>query len=211
VAVVADLRKSWLFTTGTRRVAALVPGVTLVVPLRGDVLVDGPGAGEEGAIGEEVAFRVDTTNGRVGNRIRQIRHARGKSLSVIAGLAGISTPYLSMIERGQRALDRRSLIVALADALEVAPSEIIGTAVATPGELEEDRSLNAVRLALLSVGMGEPRGEIQPVEALGQRATEILIAQRDCDYSLVGTKLPALIRDLHTTLDAKQMSATFCA
>lgn len=138
----------------------------------------------------------------IGANLRQIRKARGKSLAVVAGLAGISPSYLSRLESGDRALDRRSLIVALANALEVAPSEITGISITTPGELEEDRSLNSVRLALLSVSMSVPRGEIVPVEALTPRVTEILTAQRLCDYALVGEKLPGLVRDLHTTLKA---------
>lgn len=63
-----------------------------------------------------------------GRRLRQIRHARGKSLSAVAGLAGITPSYLSRLESGARALDRRSLIVALATAPEVAPSELTGPA-----------------------------------------------------------------------------------
>jgi transcriptional regulator with XRE-family HTH domain len=138
----------------------------------------------------------------IGRRLRQIRHARAKSRSVVAGLAGISTSYLSMLERGERALDRRSLIVALADALEVAPTEITGVGVTTPGEVAEDRSLNDVRLALVAVAMDEPRGQVMPVEALAARVTAILEAQRDCRYAEVGQSLPTLIRDLHTTLEA---------
>ena len=142
------------------------------------------------------------TSATMGQTLRQIRRARGKSLATIAGLAGISTSYLSRLESGDRALDRRSLIVALANALEVAPSEITQTAITTAGELEEDRSLHAVRLALLSISMGQPGGQVVPLEVLGQRVTRILTAQRDCDYALVGAELPALIRDLHTTLGA---------
>lgn len=138
----------------------------------------------------------------IGRRLRQIRHARGKSLAVIAGLAGISTSYLSMIERGERAVDRRSLIVALANALEVAPTEITSIGVTPAGELAEDRSLNAVRLALLSVSMKEPGGQVVPIEVLTARTNEMLTAQRDCSYAAVGTALPGLIRDLHATLDA---------
>lgn len=59
------------------------------------------------------------SHGRV---LRQIRHARGKSLETIAGLAGISASHLSRLESGERALDRRSRIVALANALEVSPA-----------------------------------------------------------------------------------------
>jgi len=137
----------------------------------------------------------------VGSTLRQIRHARGKSLAVVAGLSGISPSYLSRLESGDRALDRRSLILALANALDVAPSEITRPTVTTAGELEEDQSLHGVRLALLSASMGVPGGEVRPMEALTHSATEILEAQRLCDYALVGQRLPGLIRDLHTTLD----------
>lgn len=140
------------------------------------------------------------TGDGMGQNLRQIRHARGKSLAVVAGLAGISSSYLSRLESGDRALDRRSLIVALAEALEVAPSEITRTAITTAGELDEDRSLNAVRLALLAVSMDSPSGQVLPVESLTPRVTQILTAQRDCDYALVGAQLPSLIRDLHATL-----------
>lgn len=136
----------------------------------------------------------------MGRALRRIRHARGKSLAVVAGLAGISTSYLSRLESGERALDRRSLIIALANALEVAPSEITRNAVGVSGELEEDRSLGDVRLSLLQASIGEPGGEIVPVDVLISRAKDILEAQRRCEYALVGAQLPGLVRDLHTSL-----------
>jgi transcriptional regulator with XRE-family HTH domain len=45
---------------------------------------------------------------------------------VVAGLAGMSKSRLSQLERDERILNRRSEIVALAEALRVAPSEITG-------------------------------------------------------------------------------------
>jgi transcriptional regulator with XRE-family HTH domain len=72
-----------------------------------------------GEVGSDAA--VASEHSEIGRKLRQVRHARGKSLAVIAGLAGISTQYLSMIERGERAVDRRSLIVKLANALESHP------------------------------------------------------------------------------------------
>lgn len=138
----------------------------------------------------------------IGANLRQIRKARGKSLTTIGGLAGISASYLSRLESGDRALDRRSLVVALANALEVAPSEITRSAMSQAGELDEDGSLNAVRLALLFVSMGQPAGQVVPLKMLNHLVNEILTAQRNCDYARVGAKIPSLIRDLHTTLAA---------
>ncbi|GGM35907.1 transcriptional regulator [Longimycelium tulufanense] len=145
---------------------------------------------------------MDGHDQHIGRRLRQIRQARGKSLAVVAGLAGISTSYLSRLETGERALDRRSLIVALARALDVAPTEITSVAMVPPGELDEDGLVNDVRLALLSVAMGEPRGKALQVSALSARVDQIMAAQRDCRYAAVGAALPGLIRDLHTTLNA---------
>ncbi|MBM7771847.1 transcriptional regulator with XRE-family HTH domain [Actinokineospora baliensis] len=138
----------------------------------------------------------------IGRRLRQIRNARGKSLAVVAGLAGISPSYLSRLESGHRALDRRSLIMALARALDVAPTEITNVALAAPGEAEEDRALGAVRLALFAAAMHAWRGRICTVEELSTRSEDLLDRQRECDYATVGALLPDLISDLHTTLAA---------
>ncbi|MGH3777992.1 MAG: helix-turn-helix domain-containing protein [Pseudonocardiaceae bacterium] len=48
------------------------------------------------------------------------------SLRVVAGLSGMSKSHLSQLERGERVLDRRSEVLALAEALQVAPSDITG-------------------------------------------------------------------------------------
>jgi transcriptional regulator with XRE-family HTH domain len=62
---------------------------------------------------------VDAEGARtIGRRLRQIRRSRGKSLVVIAGLAGMSKSQLDRIERGEVALDKLSEIVALANALD---------------------------------------------------------------------------------------------
>jgi len=53
----------------------------------------------------------------IGARARRIRTRRGLSLDVAAGLAGISKPYLSALERGKRGFNRRGLIEDLANAL----------------------------------------------------------------------------------------------
>jgi len=148
---------------------------------------------------------VNVDDAHMGRRVRQIRHARGKSLAVVAGLAGISKSYLGHIETGERALDRRSVIVAIANALEVAPSDITGSPLgALPHTGHEDKAINEVRLALLAVTMNESRGEIQPVEQLRARVMDILAAQNNADTAAVGAILPKLIRDLHTADSAHQ-------
>ncbi|MGH3779698.1 MAG: helix-turn-helix domain-containing protein [Pseudonocardiaceae bacterium] len=137
----------------------------------------------------------------IGARLRQIRYARRKSLRVVAGLSGISAATLSRIETGQRALDSRSEIFALADALQVAPSELTRQLEPTIGN-GEGPAVKAVRRALIAITRNDPAGQVVPVDLLRDRIESVLIDQRRCDHNAVGRELPALIRDMHTSVDA---------
>jgi transcriptional regulator with XRE-family HTH domain len=136
----------------------------------------------------------------IGRRLRQVRHARGKSLAVIAGLAGISAPYLSMIERGERALDRRSLIVKLANALEIAPSDLTGLPVPAPADGDADANVDAVRQALMAVSLDRPGGQVLDLDVLRERVAKLRTTRRACQDDVVGQQLPGLIHDLHATI-----------
>jgi transcriptional regulator with XRE-family HTH domain len=146
---------------------------------------------------------MDVEDGRtIGARLRQIRHARRKSLVVVAGLAGISKSHLSRIERGEVALDSRSETVALANALGISPSELTRLPVPAPGNGDNDAALIAVRKALMAVTRNRPGGQVVPVDALRLRVQALLVAERECRHADVGAALPALIRDLHTSIAA---------
>jgi transcriptional regulator with XRE-family HTH domain len=137
------------------------------------------------------------------DRLRRIRRSRGKSLAVIAGLAGISTSHLSRLEAGKRALDRQSLIVALANALQVAPSELMRLPVPAPANGETDSAIEGVRLALMAVSHDLPGGQVLPVDELRARLTASVDALCRCEREReVGAALPGLIRDLHTSIAA---------
>lgn len=138
----------------------------------------------------------------MGRRLRRIRVARGKSLDVVAGLAGISKAYLSMLETGERALDSVKLIVALADALEIAPSELTRMPIPAPGDGNTDIAIESVRLALDAVDLSLPGGEVCPVDVLRERVAATQRKSRACQFGEVAADLPGLIRDLHTTLNA---------
>jgi transcriptional regulator with XRE-family HTH domain len=138
----------------------------------------------------------------IGRRLRQIRRARGKSLRVVAGLAGMSKSHLDRIERGERALDSRAQTVALANALQIAPSELISLPIPAPGNGDTDSAVVAVRHALMAVTRHRPGGQALPTDALRIRVSELLTAGRQCRQAEVGATLPALIRDLHTSIAA---------
>jgi transcriptional regulator with XRE-family HTH domain len=136
----------------------------------------------------------------IGRRVRRIREARGKSQAVIAGLAGTSTATLSRIENGKLALDNLTMIVALANALQVAPSELTKLPVPAPANGHTDSTTEAVRLALDAIDIDRPGGVTLPVAVLRDQVAQIHQRRRACQFVDVATDLPGLIRDLHTTL-----------
>lgn len=138
----------------------------------------------------------------IGHRVWQVRSARRKSLRVIAGLAGISAGHLSRIERGERALDSRSLVVALAIALEIAPSDLTSLPVPAPGNGHTDSAIEAVRRALMAVNHEHSGGDPVPVDALRERVGALVGAGSTGEQEQTGRELPTLIRDLHTTIAA---------
>ncbi|MGH3916575.1 MAG: XRE family transcriptional regulator [Pseudonocardiaceae bacterium] len=114
----------------------------------------------------------------IGRRLKQIRNARGKSQEAIA-----------------------SEIVALANALEIAPYELTRCPEPAPGNGEGAR-VKAVRRALITAGRDDPAGQVVPVEVLQSRVEALTAAQRECRHDQAGHDLPELIRDLHTSLAA---------
>jgi transcriptional regulator with XRE-family HTH domain len=138
----------------------------------------------------------------IGRRVRQIRNTRKKSLRVVAGLVGISASSLSRIENGLRALDSRSEIVGLANALQVAPSELVKLPVPAPANGGRETAVTAVRRALIAVSRDDPAGQVVPVGVLCARVDTLTAAQRQCEHGQVGRELPALIRNVHTTMAA---------
>ncbi|MGH3800096.1 MAG: helix-turn-helix domain-containing protein [Pseudonocardiaceae bacterium] len=149
---------------------------------------------------------VDDDARAIGRRLRRIRKIRRKSLEVLAGLSGLSTATLSRIENGLRALDSRSEIAALADALQVAPSELLGTrAELTPGSANKDKdgAVEVVHHALTAVELGHLNGgRVCSVDVLRDRIAYVQQARRRGRFAAVGVRLPALITDLHTSIAA---------
>jgi transcriptional regulator with XRE-family HTH domain len=143
---------------------------------------------------------VDEDTRTIGWRLRRLRKDRRKSLEVIAGLAGMSAPTLSRIETGKQALDSLRQIVGLAEALQIAPSELMRLPVPAPANGHTDAATESVRLALDAVDVDRPGGLVVPVEVLRGRVAQIHQERRACQFADVATALPGLIRDVHTTL-----------
>ncbi len=93
----------------------------------------------------------------IGWRLLRVRDDRGKSLRVVAGLAGMSKDPLSRIERGERSPTLNEL-VALADALQISVSELTRLPVPAPANGHTDSTTKAIGLALDGIEVGHPGG-----------------------------------------------------
>jgi transcriptional regulator with XRE-family HTH domain len=183
-------------STTKRRVAC---GYLLAeVPPRGS----SPGASAGGPGNDRGFVDVGDDARTIGARLRHIRNSRKKSLVVIAGLAGISKSHLSRIERGERALDSRSETVALANALQIAPSKLTSLPVPAPGDGSTDAAVNAVLLALIAASRDRLHDQVVPLDVLQRRVRQIRETRRQCGFGAVGERLPGLIGDIHSSIGA---------
>jgi|HubBroStandDraft_1064217.scaffolds.fasta_scaffold14882_5 transcriptional regulator with XRE-family HTH domain len=137
----------------------------------------------------------------IGARLRTLRRWRGKTQVELAGLAGLSPSFVSMVENGQRPLDRRSHIAALASALKVSETDLAGGPHLGP---DADQSaphsgIPALRVALETSRLSDPADDrARPVNALAVELRAIKDAYtQQCDYVSVGERLPAVLDELH--------------
>lgn len=137
----------------------------------------------------------------IGRRLREIRSWRGLSLTVAAELDGLSKAYLSRIERGERPVQRRATLESLAQALQVAPSEITGQPY-PPGNQTEAIGHCAVptpRAVLREIELDMPVTEAppRPLAALRPEVAAINAAAAASDYATLGETVPDLLGELH--------------
>jgi transcriptional regulator with XRE-family HTH domain len=145
-----------------------------------------------------------------GRRLREIRSWRGLSLTVTAELAGLSAGYLSRIERGQRPVQRRSTLEALASALQVSPSEITGQpyAPSTEREAVAHSAAPALRAVLRDIELGEPliTAAPRPLPELRSEVAAVNAACAASDYGALGETVPDLLGELHTLASGEDSS-----
>lgn len=150
-----------------------------------------------------MAHAVDDGARRIGENVRAARRASGKSLETIAGLAGRSKSWLSKIENGRIALERRSDIAALAEALEVSADFLLGAAAPEVQPERRDYNLMALQRVLLDSGPDDPPDvPARPIELLAAEVDQADMALRHADYASVARLLPAAIGELYVHVAA---------
>lgn len=144
---------------------------------------------------------MDSRASTIGQEIRRFRTWRGMTLEALAGQAGITKGYLSKIERGEVPIDRRSLLLKIAQALRVSLADLGGVQVLTDhADSEAHATIPDIRYAFLATSLEDAdRPASRPMAEL--RATTLDLAQwrQDCRYADVGRALPGLLTDLHAT------------
>lgn len=136
----------------------------------------------------------------IGARLRTLRRWRGKTLAEVAGLAGVSVSYLSMVERGERMLDRRSYISSIASALKVSETDLVGGPHLSADKEQSDphTAIPALRVALMTNSLTEPAVDYaRPLPELVREMARIEPYHQACDYLAVGTALPSVLDELH--------------
>jgi transcriptional regulator with XRE-family HTH domain len=148
----------------------------------------------------------------VGARLRVLRRWRGMTLVELAGLAGVSHSYISMVEHGQRMLDRRSYISAIAAALKVSETDLVGGPHLSADRQQADPHtiIPALRVALMTNSLSEPAvDQARPLPELATEVARIEPLHQACNYLAVGTALPDLIDELHYHIAAPADEATY--
>jgi transcriptional regulator with XRE-family HTH domain len=136
----------------------------------------------------------------VGQRVARCRKARGMSQEMLAHLLGRSPSWLTKVERGERQLDRMSLMVEVARALQVDLTEITGQPYRPSTGSTTQAAVPALRRVLLSYDGQDgdatlPVG-VDSVPVLRARLQAVNELRHHADYERLGDVLPALLEDI---------------
>ncbi len=148
----------------------------------------------------------------LGERIAYYRRRRGLSQVKLAGLLGRSESWLSQVERGVRSIDRISVLMEVAGALNVPVSELAPDPLLLEAQGEEHPAIRAIRMALtghaaLPVLLDGPHAATPPdlsdLKVRAEQAWDLAHASR---YGDLGELLPPLIAECEQA--ARRLSGT---
>ncbi|MEU1995112.1 helix-turn-helix domain-containing protein [Nocardia gamkensis] len=133
-----------------------------------------------------------------GQRIRYWRRRRGGiSQKVLADRAGLTQGYISQIESGQRALDRRATQVAIARALNVTVAQLLGQPgdPTDPAKAVAMAAIPEIRSAYVEISTEERRKPERPREAVREAVARSTILRNNADYAALAPGMADLLRD----------------
>ncbi|WP_433522163.1 helix-turn-helix domain-containing protein [Nocardia pseudovaccinii] len=144
------------------------------------------------------AFEPDDSR-YVGRQVRVIRARRGISQQVLADRAGLSRGAIAKYENGERPVDSRRTLLALASALGVTITDLTGheQEKLDPAAAGFHMAVPEVEIALWTAGNTTDAAPPRPMDELStaaQRAAELRIA---CDYAALGPMLAPMLTDCY--------------
>lgn len=134
----------------------------------------------------------------VGERVARIRISRGITQEALAGFVGRSTGWVSKIERGVLPLDRKSVVLKLAEVLAVDAMVLEGKSQAphVPGERGRAVVVGELRQALMrwaTPAISPPHaGPRHTLEDLRRRVDTANRHRQDARFSDLAVSLPPL-------------------
>ncbi|MGH3770972.1 MAG: helix-turn-helix domain-containing protein [Pseudonocardiaceae bacterium] len=136
-----------------------------------------------------------------GTRLREVRCWRGLTLREAAGLAGLSFGFWGQVERGEKTVNSRRTLEAMATVLRVHPTELSGQPWAPTDAVSSE-----AHAGLLAIETALERYELGSDPELPVRAWPRIQADLDRivklihwtgDYAAMGELVPALLGELH--------------
>lgn len=118
------------------------------------------------------------------------------SQEVLAGLAGISQGYISKLERGAKDIDRRSTLVAIAKALQVSVTDLIGEESTDPLIVDAHAALPALEASLIGLSLGERRQPNRGLAAVMATVDQVTALRAAGSVAAIAPILPDLLLDL---------------
>jgi transcriptional regulator with XRE-family HTH domain len=123
------------------------------------------------------------------------------TLETLAGLVGLSTSYLSMVENGLRSLNNRHHIAAIADALKVSVTDLTGQPYSPGGDREMTEvhsGLAVVRDTLARRSLYFPEGTgARPVSVLREETEKISKLRYAGKFAEAVRRMPGILDELH--------------
>ncbi|MGW4124784.1 helix-turn-helix domain-containing protein [Nocardia sp. NPDC004711] len=135
----------------------------------------------------------------IGQRVKEIRKRRGITQQVLADRTGLSRGAIAKYESGERPVDSRRTLLALAEALGVTLGDLTGHEhdkldPSTAGFHTAVPDLETVLWAQGNVTDTRPPRTLDQLAADARRATKL---RHDCDYATLGPMLGPMLTDAY--------------
>lgn len=130
----------------------------------------------------------------IGLRVARWRDISGMTQHDLASAVGVTPAYISMLENGRRPVAKRSLLIALASALQVSITDLTGQPAAPRSS--DDLAIYAAIPALRGALDDEPEaGPLPSLADVASRTDAVMSARMACDYQSLARLLPPLVAD----------------